>query len=541
MSAFSAFPRPLAVAACCLAVLGGLWLGTPGPVAQEVSGKPLLENAEAWYQRGFTLQKAYRTREALAAYRRALVLDPGHGATHYEIGWSYWILGQWARVVRHWEIALAAGAGVPELPDFLADARLRMEGKGLPVVRVPIGTRAEGGGLSLELAARFQRYERYPDHPEDRFDRHVFSPKSVQPAPDGSKVFVQALEGGATLIYRPGALAPGRAIRHRFGEAAAGLFDPEETAAFAPRFRAGGSPEAVNRYQGKPVEGVFTHGGRYLWVSHYRRSYDKLGILPSSVAVIDTRREAIVRVMHTGPIPKSLAASPDGRWLAVMHWGDNTVGLIDVSGDDPGDFRHAGEIVVGRRLPLDLKGKVNRDRYCGFCLRGAVFSTDSRRLLVARMGGGGIAVLDVPGRRHVGSVFGMRPTPRHLVLSPDGGTLYLSSNRAGTVSAYRTDALIAAAEAGRKRLPPLREAETGPGTRSIALSPDGRTLYAAVFKGSKVVALDTETFTQRLEIAADSYPVGLAVTPDGGWLWVTAQGYQLRGGNSVMVYRVRGR
>ena len=44
------------------------------------------------------------------------------------------------------------------------------------------------------------------------------------------------------------------------------------------------------------------------------------------------------------------------------------------------------------------------------------WTPDSKHLLVARMGGGGIAVIDVENRRHVGSVFGMKPTPRHLLL-----------------------------------------------------------------------------------------------------------------------------
>ncbi|MBK8803076.1 MAG: hypothetical protein IPN71_13675 [Fibrobacteres bacterium] len=39
-------------------------------------------------------------------------------------------------------------------------------------------------------------------------------------------------------------------------------------------------------------------------------------------------------------------------------------------------------------------------------------------------------------------------------------------------------------------------------------------------------------------IQADSYPVGMDLSPDGKWLVVTAQGHTDGGGNSVMVYRV---
>lgn len=514
-----------------LTLLCALALGTAPWAAAE-------ESAESWYRKGYRLQQEFRTVQALEAYQKALALNPFHARAHYEIGWSYWILEEWDEVVRHWELAQEADLRVPELPTYLEMARERLNGKLPPLERPELHVRGAGGGIALELVARFQHYRPDPADAADHFDRHVFSPKSVQVRPDGAKAYVQALEGRTTIVYDARALAKRRAIPHDFGAAQAALFDAEGTAAVAEAFRAEGAPEHFNRYEGKPVEGVFTHGGRYLWVSHYRRSFDRLGILPSSVAVIDTRRDAIVRVLHTGPIPKFLAASPDGRWLAVVHWGDNTVGLVDIRGDDPAAFRHAGELVVERKLALDLERKVNRDRYCGLCLRGAVFTPDGRHLLVARMGGGGIAVLDVPARRHVGSVHGMKPTPRHLVLSPDGATLYVSSNSSGYVSAWRVEALLEAARNGTGRIAPLRETRTGRGTRTIALAPDGSVLYAAVFRASKLVALDAQTLRPLAAVPTDSFPVGLDVAPDGRHVWVTAQGYKLRGGNAVTVYRV---
>ena len=496
------------------------------------------ESAETWFKRGFAYQRKLQTFEALASYRKALAINPAYGQAHYEIGWSYWALGRWSDVVRHFELAQTYKALAPDLPKYLAAARERVKEGGRKAVRVPIGIRASGGGKGLVLVARFQNYNGKPKHPADRWERWVQSPKSVQISPDGARVFVQMLEGGNTVIFDGKKLERLNVISHRFGGKQAGLFNLAENRAYAGRFKSAGGPKAFNRYGGKPVEGAFTHGGRFLWVTHYRRSFDRNGVMPSSVAVIDTKTGAIARVMHTGPIPKFLTASPDGRLLAVVHWGDNTVGLIDVSSPRPEGFRHAGEIVVGRRLRLEYGGEVNRDRVCGFCLRGAVFTPDSRHLLVARMGGEGIAVLDVQAKRHVGTVFGMKPTPRHLVLGPRGERLYLSSNRAGFVSAYRIEDLLSAAHAKKKKLRPLLEKRVGPSIRTIAISPDGETLYATSFRGSKVVALRAKSLEKLFEIAADSYPVGLAVSPDGGYIWVTSQGYRLRGGNSVMVYRV---
>ncbi len=505
------------------------------------------ETPDEAYRRGFALQEQRRTLEAVTAFNRALELDPNHGLSHYEIGWSYWLLGDWPNVIKHWETAEKLKAGPPELPGYLRDARARLEGRGPPVRHVALRTRAAaagGGGLTLELVQRYQHYNPNSKDAADVYDEEVYSPKSVVFSADGAKAYVNALEGEATIVYDIRTLRKLKTIAHQFGPDEERLFDPAETLAFAPAFQAGKAPPQPNQFAGKPVEGELTHGGRFLWVTYYRRDYDRLGVLPSAVGIIDTRTDELVRVMHTGLIPKFLTASPDGHWLAIIHWGDNSVGLIDIRGDDPRAFQHAGELVVERRLPLALGRPVDRDRYCGFCLRGAVFTADSRTLLVGRMGGGGIAVLDVERRAYLGTVRGMQPTPRHLLLSPDGQRLYLSSNVGGYVSVYRTADLVAALQTPKAqksrsaKLAPLLETRTGSGTRTIALSPDGATLYAAVNRESKLVALRADTLKPVLEIAADSYPVGLAVSPTGHQVWVTSQGVLHNGGNSVLVYRI---
>jgi len=534
-----ASPRPWNPDVLLIAVSACLLLLGPGFAQQGAKS----ETADLAYRQGLGLQQERRTLEAIAAYERALQADPFHARAHWEIGWSYWVLTKWPEVVRHWEIAKELKLDEPELEEYLQRARDQLEGKAEPLVRAAIGTRARwdppaGGpagqkGLSLELVARFQHYDPEPENPADRFDRYVFSPKSVQFA--AGKVYVNALEGFSTLVFDPRAPARSDVIPHRF-KGDEPVFAGEAGPAWAGYPR--GAPLERNRFSGKPVEFASTHGGRYLWVSYYRRDFDKNGILPSAVAVIDTRSDEIVRVIDSGPIPKFLAASPDGRWLAVVHWGDNTVGLIDISAPEPAAFRRAGLIAVGRRLSLDGAETVDRDRYCGYCLRGTVFTADSRYLLVGRMGGGGIAVLDVAAGKHVGTVEGMPPTPRQLELSRDGTRLYVGSNQSGHVSLYPVEDLLRAAKEGRRELKPLREGRTGAGTRTIALSPDGLLVYAAVNNGSKIVVLDADDLHFRLEVPADSYPVGLAVSPDGTQVWVTSQGRGLRGGNSISVYRV---
>jgi len=503
------------------------------------------ETAEQAYQRGLVHQKKRQTEQAILAYQAAINLDPGYGAAHYEIGWSYWVLERWQDVVTHWKQAKKLNATGPDFSRYLEEARNNLEGKLEPLVQAKIGSRAEiklpnGSSYSIELIARFQHYNPRPTNAADKFDRYVFSPKSVRFLPDGSKVYVNALEGFTTIIYDPRRLRRSGLIVHRFEERDRKLFalhnDESPWLAFPDT-----APANPDIFSGKPVESALSADGRYLWVPYYRRDFDRYSTMPSAVAIIDVATDRIVRVMPTGPIPKYVVGSSGGNWMAVIHWGDNTIGLIDTRGRLPADYRLGKLITVGKRIVLNNVDSEDRDHGCGFCLRGAVFTRDGKYLLVARMGGGGIAVIDVQTQRYIGTVRGMRPTPRHLVLSPDGNTLYLSSNFSGYVSAYHVDDLVAAA---RRRLPslaPLRETRTGAATRTIAISPDGKFIYAAVNKESKIVVLAAETLTPLVSLPADSYPVGMAVSPDGHQLWVTAQGRKQRGGNSVMVYQIKTR
>jgi len=409
------------------------------------------------------------------------------------------------------------------------------------LVHVPIGTASadKDGRVSLELVARFQQYNNKPQHLSDHYDRHIYSPKSVFFSSSTEKVFVNSLEGMSTVIYDRSNLVKTGVISHHFTRDDAGLFEGDKNPGGWQDFPDGYQPDKKNIFWGKPVEFMETHNGRYLWVPYYRRSFDENGALPSAVAVIDTARDEIVRVISTGPVPKMLAVSPDGKWLAVIHWGDNTVGLIDISSEKPSEFHRAGIITVEKKYSLESGKKVNRDSACGFCLRGAVFTRDSKYLLVGRMKGGGIAVIDVKRESYVGTVYGMKPTPRHLVLSTEGDILYLSSNYSGYVSSYRVDELVNAALSGKALLKPQREVSTGRGTRTISLSPDGRLIYAAVKSESRIKVIDSDTMEVLLEIPTDSFPVGMAVSPDGSQLWVTAQGSNGVGGNSVSVYSVR--
>ena len=406
-----------------------------------------------------------------------------------------------------------------------------------PSLTVPTAAAVEAAsGAGLKRTARIQALGA-TGRGGDIYDAGVRSPKSAAFTPDGRKLYINALEGGQTLVYAIPSLKRLAAITHAFDAGDAALFQGETTVFDYPFFN--GREGSRNVFAGKPVEMAFSHGGRYLWVPYYRRSYDPNASSPSAMAIIDTRSDRIVRVMPTGPLPKYIAVSPDSTLAVVTHWGDNTLGAIDIRGDDPAQFRYVGHWTVEYRMPVEgLEG--NRDSNCGFCLRGTVFTPDGRTVLVARMGGGGLAGFEVSTGRYLGTLLDFVANPRHILISPDGRTLYASGNQSGAVGRYDLAAMLRAlAGAGGKRIggPGGETLPVGRGARTIALSPDGRTLYAAINNESRLVKVDLADWRVVDRAAVDPFTVGLAVSPDGRTIVTTSQGRSGQGGgNSVGLY-----
>lgn len=403
------------------------------------------------------------------------------------------------------------------------------------VVRIPIGEKSipDDASVKLELIARIQNYNYNVKSPFDFVNKHIDSPKSVNIFDEKNKFYIHSLEGYETLVLSLDSFKLLKVIRHSFGASDASLF--LENTALGYSFAYKGNP---NVFSGKPVESCFTHNKRYLWVSYYRRSFDPNAIQPSAVAIIDTECDSIVRVLPTGPLPKMVAASPDGKYLAITQWGDNTIAIVDISSENPSEFHYVKQFVVEYKLPLNNMDNtpINRDSDCGFCLRGTVFTPDSKYLLVGRMGGGGIAFFDMDSMKYMGTMWGMKTNVRHLLIQD--GYLYLSANKPGFVQKASVDTLVKMIEAGQNTYSDWKGIYVGLGARTIDITPDGQYIFAAVNNESKIVVVRTLDMKIVATIKADSYPVGLAVAADGRKIIVTSQGRPGGGGNSVMIFSV---
>lgn len=405
-----------------------------------------------------------------------------------------------------------------------------------PVVHTHAGEQARSadGGITITNIGKKQQFD-WRD--KSTLDQDIFSPKSVNFHPDGSKYYVNSLEGCATVVYATSDNHKIKAIPHRFESGRGPLWS-----APSGYYRFTHYPDGESRrFSGKPVEGTFSHGGRYLWVPYYRRTFDINAQDPSAVAIIDTRADSIVRMMETGPLPKMIACSHDGRLIAVTHWGNNTVGMIDVGSDDPAQWHHLPYVVVDHELALNfsLTHEVNRDSNSGLLLRGTVFTPDDRYLLVGCMGGGGIAVIDLKSMKYLGKIGGIS-NARHLIINH--GFLYASVNAAGLVQRAPFDKVMKAIEQrqGATMTVPggWQVCKVGGGARTIEASPSGRYVFAACNSASALYVVDTRVMKVVAQIPVDSYPVGLDISRDGHFVVVTSQARNYKGGNAVNLYRV---
>ena len=427
---------------------------------------------------------------------------------------------------------------------FLSSAQPKPTKEPKPAIYNTLGVKSApaASAVSMELYARFQHKVAATKNANDKFDVNINSPKSVNYLPEKGKFYVQSLEGNETVVYDLKSLQKLKVIKHDFNASNQNLFKDGESTVFDYKFqfRSGN----FNTFKGKPVESCFSHNGRFLWVTYYRRSYDPNAINPSAVAIISTDTDEIVRVMPAGVLPKMIAASPDNRFVAVTHWGDNTIGIIDIQGEDPFQFKYVKHLIVDRRLDLSfgVNEKIDRDANCGYCLRGTVFTPDSKYLFVGRMGGGGIALFDVDQDfGYMGVTFTQYHNIRHLVIS--GDDLLVSTNSNGYIQKIPWRKFVEHRLEQGGKVSTLSEGwqncYVGPGVRTISVSTGGKYIFACVNEASKIVAVETSTMKVISEIPADSYPVGMEITDTNDYLLVTAQGKSSTGGgHSVTIYKV---
>jgi YVTN family beta-propeller protein len=135
-----------------------------------------------------------------------------------------------------------------------------------------------------------------------------------------------------------------------------------------------------------------------------------------------------------------------------------------------------------------------------------------------------IGVLDTASNRLLTTI-PIPPGPHGLVVTPDGKTVFASSDGDSKVSVIdtATDAVTSSIEVGKS-------------PHGLAMTPDGRTVLAAVFGANGVVFIDVSSGTVLGKVPVAS-PHNIAITPDGRTAYVASQ---LKGAFALVVVDIRG-
>ncbi len=235
---------------------------------------------------------------------------------------------------------------------------------------------------------------------------------------------------------------------------------------------------------GITVECLLSHDGATIYASNFARD---------SVQVVDVRTHHVKREIDVGMHPKILALGADEKTLFAANWNGNSVTQIDLP---------SGRVVT----TLDA----------GSHPRGMAL-TRAGQLYVANFDGASIDVFDPPPegqkRYHWATRLAICPIPRHLALSPDDRTLY--------VSCYHDSALAALDLATWKV---VHTVPIGKNPKAIAVSGDGRYVYSADYgeESHSVSVVDTTDWRARVFVVPGmDRGSGIAVEPDGTRALVT--------------------
>jgi len=215
----------------------------------------------------------------------------------------------------------------------------------------------------------------------------------------------------------------------------------------------------------------------------------------STVFLIDVATQTLADSVAVGPSAQGLAVLPDGSAVYVANSGDDTVSVIDTN-----TFSVVDTIPVGPEP------------------HGVVAHPDSATVYVSNILGPSVSVIDV-ATATVTATVPVVSQPRGITIDPEGDFVYVGNYTVDSVSVIdtATNTVVDTIIVG------------GIGSdfpTSLAMHPDGGTLYVSLNMASPVTPLstvsvvDTATRTQTLQIGGFWSARGLSVHPDGRHLYV---------------------
>lgn len=248
----------------------------------------------------------------------------------------------------------------------------------------------------------------------------------------------------------------------------------------------------------------------------------------NTVSVLNLESRQLLTTLPVGSNPRQIVLSRDGSLALVCNQDVATANQFNTATDTIGGpdiaplissvsiaitpdrkWAFAANATTPGLSVIDLiidqvQGEVhiNPARY-------VVISPDGTKLYVTHGEAGGVSIISVASRAVIKSL--PAPTGAHsLVIHPNLPRAWFTFPGRGVVRLFDTD---------RDEFTAL-ETPTGSWPLDLAISPDGSRLFVANMQGNTVSVLDSFTLDVLATIPVPAGPLGLAVTPDGSSLLV---------------------
>jgi YVTN family beta-propeller protein len=222
------------------------------------------------------------------------------------------------------------------------------------------------------------------------------------------------------------------------------------------------------------------------------------------LALVDPATEKVLTKLPTGKGPHEVAVSPDGRTAYVSNFGRYSV-------YPPGDTEHdkAGDTITAVDL-VARRVKATFDLGTHTGPHGMVVSHDGKILWVTSETPQAVLELDAATGKILHAWNTNQVRSHMIVATPDEKKFYVTNTVSGSVSVI---------DRGTGEVKILA---TGPGTEGIAISPDGKEVWAASRADAKIEIISTAADTIEATFPSGGKgPKRMAFTPDGTQVWVT--------------------
>ncbi len=282
-----------------------------------------------------------------------------------------------------------------------------------------------------------------------------------------------------------------------------------------------------------PQDIAVSPNGRYVYVadSTYSTNTTPGG---GAVQVIDTATNAVIATIPVSPsATTAVAISPDGTKVYAVdvgYWGNCSDNICDSGSVNV--ISTVGNTVV---VPIRRHGfspSFHNETAMGFSPDGAQLYVTGR-LFVRQTDGSTtesavVAVIDTATNAISATIKigGFDILTEGMVVSPDGAKLYVVSNNPADSSSVISDtgSMVSVVDTATGMVTATIPIGDAAAFRILAISPDGRTLYAASDFTNTVTVIDTATnrITNTIRKVYGAGPI--VVSPDGKTVYVGADG-----------------